>query len=140
MYCNPFSKNASPAMRRYTRGAALTMGGYLLAVLGTSTYVHGHHPAGPMLYFLSAIPSFCILSMLIVVVIYLRDEKDEYVRMLTVRSLLAGTFVVLALGTFTDFLRSYGQLPGLPPFTEWIAFWFSFALAQFIQRRGNVND
>jgi len=140
MFCNPFSKNASPAKRRYTQGVALTMAGYLFAVLGTSIYVHNHHPIGVMLYLLSAIPSFCILCMLIVVVVYLRDEKDEYVRMLTVRSLLAGTFIVLALGTFTDFLRSYGQLPGLPPFTEWIAFWFSFAIAQAAQRRSNSND
>lgn len=140
MFCNPFSKSASPAMRRYKQGAALTMAGYLFAVLGTAMYVHNHRPTGPMLYFLSAIPSFCILCMLIVVVVYLRDEKDEYVRMLTVRSLLAGTFVVLALGTFTDFLRSYGNRPGLPPFTEWIAFWFSFALAQFVQRRSGPNE
>ena len=140
MYCNPFSKNVSPVMRRYNKGAALSMAGYLLAVLGTSAYVHAHRPTGPMLYFLSAVPSFCILCMLVVVVIYLRDEKDEYVRMLTVRSLLAGTFIVLALGAFTDFLRSYGHLAGLPPFTEWIAFWLSFAFAQYIQRRGNTNE
>ena len=75
-----------------------------------------------------------------VVVIYLRDEKDEYVRMLTVRSLLAGTFMVLALGAFTDFLRSYGDHPGFPPFTEWIAFWFTFTIAQFIQRRGSSDE
>lgn len=140
MFCNPFSKNASPAVRRYTQGAALTMTGYLVAVLGTSMYVHDHHPTGPMLYALSAIPSFCILCMLVVVVIYLRDEKDEYVRMLTVRSLLAGTFLVLALGAFNDFLRSYGDLPGLPPFTEWVAFWLGFAIAQFVQRRSNANE
>ena len=127
-------------MRRYTKGSALTMAGYLLAVLGTAMYVHDHHPTGHMLYILSAIPSFCILCMLIVVVVYLRDEKDEYVRMLTVRSLLSGTFIVLAIGTFTDFLRSYGNRPGLPPFAEWVAFWLSFAIAQFIQRRRTSDD
>lgn len=140
MFCNPFRNNASPAMRRYNKGVILTMSGYLLAVFGTSMYVHDHHPDGPMLYILSAIPSFCILCLLIVVVIYLRDEKDEYVRMLTVRSLLAGTFIVLALGAFTDFLRAYGHLPGLPPFAEWIAFWLSFGGAQYFQRRGTANE
>jgi hypothetical protein len=140
MYCNPFSKTASPAVRRYTRGVAMTMAGYLLAVFGTTIYVHNHHPAGFMLYCLSALPSLCILCMLLVVVIYLRDESDEYIRMLTVRSLLAGTFVVLALSTFNDFLRSYGHSSGLPPFTEWIVFWFSFAAAQFFQRRSNDRE
>jgi hypothetical protein len=140
MNCNPFGKKGSPAIRRYTRGVALTMFGYLLAVLGTSFYVKAHHPAGIMLYALSAMPALCILAMLGVVVIYLRDEKDEYQRMLVVRSLLTASFAILAIGAFTDFLRSYGNLPGLPPFAEWVAFWMVFGLAQAFQSYGGNSD
>jgi hypothetical protein len=133
MTCNPFSKKASPAVRRYTRGIALTMSGYVFAVFGTSAYVHAHHPIGFMLYALSAIPAFCIFAMLWVVIRYLRDEKDEFQRMLVVRSLLAAAFSILALSAYMDFLRAYGNLPALPPFTDFVAFWIVFGLAQTVQ-------
>ena len=140
MNCNPFNRYNSPALRRYNIGVGLTMFGYLLAVFGTATFVHHHHPHGITVYLLSTLPSLCILAMLGVVVIYLRDEKDEYVRMLMVRSLLAATFIVLAIGAYNDFLRVFGDLPALPPFSQWVVFWFTFAIAQFVQRWSNSND
>jgi hypothetical protein len=140
MICNPFSRNASPAVRRYTTGIALTMSGYVLAVLGTSIYVNHHHPHGFEVYALSAIPSFCIFAMLWVVIRYLRDERDEYQRMLVVRSLLCAAFAILALSAYTDFLRSYGNLPALPPFTEFVAFWIVFGFAQAFQSIGGQSD
>ncbi len=139
MTCNPFLRNTSPAMRRYNAGVALTMGGYLLAVFGTATFVHRHHPHGITVYLLSAMPAFCIFAMLAVVVTYLRDEKDEYVRMLMVRSLLAAAFVVLAIGAYNDFLRSFGDLAPLPPFSQWVVFWIVFAIAQAIQYRNDAT-
>ena len=139
MNCNPFSKKNSPAIRRYTAGIALTMTGYLLAVFGTATFVKHHHPHGITVYLLSALPAFCIFAMLAVVVIYLRDERDEYVRMLMVRSLLAATFFVLAIGAYNDFLRSFGNLSALPPFSQWVAFWFIFAIAQAVQSRRDAD-
>jgi formate-dependent nitrite reductase membrane component NrfD len=134
MICNPFSSQASPAVRRYTRGVALAMSGYVLAVLGTSTFVHNHpHPRGPILYLLSALPSFCIFAMLAVVVTYLRDEHDEYQRMLAVRSIVCAAFAILAMSAYTDFLRSYGHVAGLPPFTDFVVFWIVFGIAQAVQ-------
>jgi RsiW-degrading membrane proteinase PrsW (M82 family) len=133
MICNPFSPKNSAAVKAYTRGILLTMSGYVFAVSGTSAYVHHHHPHGPLLFVLCAIPSFCILSMLGVVAIYLRDEHDEYQRMLVVRSLLWATFVVLALSAYTDFLRAFGNLPGLPPFAEFVTFWLVFGPVQAVQ-------
>ena len=140
MNCNPFRRSGSPAMRRYNIGVGLTMLGYLLAVFGTASFVHNHAPHGVTVYALAALPSFCILAMLGVVVRYLRDEKDEYVRLLMVRSLLAAIFIVLAIGAYNDFLRVFGGLPALPPFSQWVAFWFTFGLAQFVQRWSNRND
>jgi len=139
MNCNPFSSYKSPAIRRYNVGIALTMSGYLLAVLGTATFVKHHHPHGITVYLLSALPALCIFAMLGVVVIYLRDEKDEYVRMLMVRSLLAATFVGLAIGAYNDFLRSFGDLSALPPFTQWVAFWLIFGIAQVVQSRSDAS-
>jgi lipopolysaccharide export LptBFGC system permease protein LptF len=78
--------------------------------------------------------------MLWVVIRYLRDERDEYQRMLVVRSLLCAAFAILALSAYTDFLRSYGNLPALPPFTEFVAFWIVFGFAQAFQSIGGQSD
>jgi hypothetical protein len=141
MPCNPFSATASRAVHRYTRGIILTMSGYVLAVLGTSAFVHHHpHPQGIMLYLLCAPPSFCIFAMLTVVVNYLRDEHDEYQRMLVVRSILCATFAILALSAYTGFLRSYGNFAGLPPFTDFVVFWMIFGVAQAVQAKSGRSD
>lgn len=140
MQCNPFSRNASRAVRRYTVGIALTMSGYVLAVLGTSSYVGHHHPRGSAVYLLSALPSICIVAMLGVVIIYLRDEKDEYLRMVVVRSLLGATFILLAVSAYVDFLRSFGNFSGLPPFSEFVAFWILFGFGQAVQSLGNRSN
>ena len=141
MQCNPFSPTASPAVRRYTRGILFTMSGYVLAVLGTSSFVHHHpRPQGLTLYALSALPSFCIFAMLAVVVRYLRDEQDEYQRMLAVRSIVCAAFAILAMSAYTDFLRSYGELAGLPPFTDFVVFWIVFGIAQAVQGLAGRSD
>jgi len=133
----------SAAGKRYTRGVALTMIGYMFAVLGTTTYVRNHHPQGIEVYFLAALPALCILGMLIVMAIYLRDEKDEFQRMLIVRSLLWATFATLALSAYNDLLISYESPHTLPPFSQFIAFWITFGLVQAVQSlrlRRAAND
>ena len=138
-----FCSTNSPAIKQYNRGILLTMSCYLVAVLAAATVVHRFHPHGPLIYLLCLVPSCCIFAMLGVVVRYLRDEKDEYQRILAVRSLLCAAFAVLGVSAYTDFLRSFGNLPGLPPFAEFIAFWFIFGIAQAVQNisnRGGENE
>ena len=137
MQCNPFSPSASPAIKRYSRGMGVTMLGYLFAVFGTTTFVKNNHPHGFIVYLLSALPSFCIFAMLGVVIVYLRDESDEYKRLLFVRALLAATFITLALGTYTDFLRVYGAIESVPAFAQFVCFWMAFALTQAVQSMGD---
>ena len=58
-------------------------------------------------------------------------------------ALLCAAFAVLGVSAYTDFLRSFGNLPGLPPFAEFIAFWFIFGIAQAVQNisnRGGENE
>jgi hypothetical protein len=138
-----FCSSNSPAIKHYNRGIVVTMSCYLLAVVATAFIVHRYHPHGPLIFLLCFIPSACIFAMLGVVVRYLRDEKDEYQRMLAVRSLLCAAFAVLGLSAYTDFLRSFGNLPGLPPFAEFVAFWFIFGIAQAVQNlasKGGENE
>lgn len=126
MFCN----SKSPAAKRYQKTVLVEMFAYMLILFGTDTYVHRHHPLGVMLYILAALPCVPIIGVLVAVGVYLRDEHDEYQRDLMVKSMLWGTAGVLALTTFSSFLRSFGWSGSLPPFTEFVCFWLLVAAAK----------
>ena len=120
----------SAAGKRYQITVLIEMVAYVLIMLGVSTYVHRHHPAGAELYVLSALPSLPILGVLLAVAVYLRQEKDEYQRDLAVKSILWGTAAVLAVNAFFSFLRSFGWAGSEPPFAEFVLFWLVMAFAK----------
>jgi lipopolysaccharide export LptBFGC system permease protein LptF len=73
--------------------------------------------------------------------VYLQEEKDEYIRLITMRSLLTGTAALLAMLVVNDFLRSISGAAAIPPFTSWVVFFLVFGLAQAVQTMGNrVSD
>jgi hypothetical protein len=95
--------------------------------------VRHHHPVGAELYALAAVPTLPILAVLVVVGLYLKEEQDEFQRMVVVRSLLGAIAGLLAMSAFVDFLRSYNVLGALPPFTDFVVFWVLFGLMQAAQ-------
>ncbi len=127
------SRNA--AQRRYVQGCAVVMSGYLLSVLVTTTFVR-HHPEvhGAERAGLALLPSLPIFILMAVVARYLHEEKDEYQRDQLVRCMLWGIAVVLCLGCFTSFLKSYGWKSDLPPFTEFCGFWFAVMISKAFYR------
>ena len=57
------------------------------------------------------------------------------------RSLLAGSAVLLAILMVNDFLRSFSGSAALPPFTSWVLFFVTFGVAQAVQTvRDRVRD
>jgi len=131
---------SSKAGKRYTSRMLTVMCSYVVVVLMVTRFVRTHHPAGAEVYFLAALPTIPVLCMLGVVGRYLHEEQDEFQRMLVVRSLLWAIAVSLGLAAFTDFLRSYGAIVALPPFTEFVAFWVAFGIVQGIQSTLNRAD
>lgn len=125
---------STKASKRYMWRLLIVMVGYLLATFGTTTFVRHNHPHGFEVYLLALLPTIPVLCMLGVVGLYLREEKDEFQRMLTVRAMLIAIAGVLAMDVFVDFLRSYKAVGALPPFTEFITFWLLSGLVQMVQQ------
>jgi len=125
-----FCERQSAARKRYQRTMLVDMLSYVLILYGVEAFVRRHHPVGTELYALAALPSIPIIAVLVAVGIYLRDEKDEYQRDLTVKCMLWGTAGVLALTTFLSFLHSFGWVGSVPPFTEFMTFWVLVAAAK----------
>ena len=128
-----FCTNPTKAAKRYSQRVGAIMIFYVLAVYRVTKLVHDHHPTGWKLYFTAALPAIPILALLAVVGMYLREEVDEYKRLVIVRSMLVAIGVTLAMTAFTDFLRSYGAITEVPPFTEFVVFWVVMAIAQAVQ-------
>jgi hypothetical protein len=132
---------STPAGKRYQRRVMVTMSIYLVMVLGAVTLVKHTHLHGWLLYTVALLPTLPMLAMLTALGVYLQEEKDEYVRMITMRSLLAGTAALLAVLVVNDFLRTISGAGALPVFTSWIVFFGVFGVAQAVQTMGNrVSD
>lgn len=130
----------SAAGKRYQRRVLITMSIYMITLFACVHWVHHAHPVGWALYVISLLPAIPIIAVLVVMGRYLQEETDEFLRMLTVRSLVVATGAVLAMIVVSDFLRSIAERGPIPPFIEFAVFFLAFGAAQGVQRlqaRGN---
>jgi hypothetical protein len=132
---------STPAGKRYQRRVLVTMLLYVAVLFAAVLTVKHTHPHGWLLYTIALMPALPILAMLGALGRYLQEEKDEYVRLITMRSLLVGTAALLAMLMVNDFLRSISGAAAIPPFTSWIVFFLVFGAAQAVQTmRDRVRD
>jgi hypothetical protein len=119
----------------------VTMSLYVAMLVAAVLIVKHTHPHGWVLYAIALAPALPILAMMGALGAYLQEEKDEYLRLLTIRSLLMGTAALLAVLIVNDFLRSISGAAAIPPFTSWVVFFVVFGVAQAVQtRRDRVRD
>ena len=127
----------SKAGNRYQRRVMTTMAIYLALLFAAVFLVKHGHVHGALLYVASIVPAVPVILVLGWMGLYLQEETDEYLRVMTMRSLLVGTGAVLGLIVVSDFLRSIAERPALPPFTCFVVFFMSFGIAQGVQRMRN---
>ncbi len=134
-------ETSTPASKRYQRRVIVTMLVYLVVLFGAIFVVKHTHPHGWLLYTISVVPALPILAMLGSMGVYLQEEKDEYLRLVTMRSLVVGTAVLLMVLVVSDFLRTISGAPALAPFSSWVTFFLAFGVAQGVQKmRNRVRD
>jgi hypothetical protein len=132
---------STPASKRYQRRVLVTMSLYVAMLVAAVLIVKHTHPHGWVLYTIALAPALPILAMMGALGAYLQEEKDEYLRLLTIRSLLMGPAALLAVLIVNDFLRSISGAAAIPPFTSWVVFFVVFGVAQAVQtRRDRVRD
>ena len=141
MWC--FGEKKSAAQQRYLKRGMAVMGAYFV-LLTAATLIAAHfHPRGVPLCLVALLPSLPILSLMLVIARYLREERDEYQRDLVIRCMLWGIAAMLTLELFTDFMRSFGWTGTLPIFTGFYAFCLAMLVAKFTYKyrdRVGVDD
>ncbi|MFC6644960.1 hypothetical protein ACFQBQ_05010 [Granulicella cerasi] len=134
-------RDRSKAAKEYQRRAFAVMLCYVGCVWSVTRMLHAHHFTGAKLWCVAMLPAVPILGLLAVVGLYLRDERDEFKRWMTVQAILWSIGITLAVSTVVDFLRAYGAMTALPPLVEFLIFWGSMAVVQLVLKlRNRVKD
>lgn len=136
-------KSHSIAQKRYQRDVMILMAVYLVLVLSSALYVKHGAATHLLVYVFSVVPAVPIILVIARMARYLRDETDEYQRLIRMESILAGTGATLAVLVVSDFLRSFAHTGDLPPFTLFLVFAISMAateLVQYLCDRGPADE
>ncbi|HTV08583.1 MAG TPA: hypothetical protein VMD97_06035 [Candidatus Aquilonibacter sp.] len=129
MICGAKSK----AQKRYERDVMWLAAAYMLVLLGSAWLVKAERPEHFFLYFWSVLPAIPVVGLILRMGRYLRDETDEFQRLLRMQSILAGTGALLAVLVVSDFLRGFAHAGDLPPFTLFLVFAGAMAVTQLWQ-------
>jgi hypothetical protein len=132
-----FCAGASEAKKRYQRDVLRWMVLYAVLLVCSVWFVKHEGSERFFLYFWSAVPSVPVLGVLWRMGQYLREEKDEYLRWMTMQAILVGTGVLLAVVLVSDFLRAFANNGALPPFVAFLIFCGGMAATQAVQRLRN---
>ncbi|ADW68117.1 hypothetical protein [Granulicella tundricola] len=126
--------NHSPAVARYLRRIAIASAAYVLTVFLTfHVFYHGRLPL-PAAIGLATIPSIPIIAMIVIVALYLKEEKDEFQRELFIQSLLWGAGFTLALTSFWSFVHLFAHFPPVDGFHVFVIFWIIVGISDFFLR------
>jgi hypothetical protein len=125
-----------PVMRRFRRRFAVAMIAYCLVLFGSVGLLRAAKLSGPLLWIVAAAPALPILGVLVVMGLYLKEEPDEFERMIHVEAMLWGLGAVLAVTTVWGFLSNAEVVPAPPLFLVFPLFCLSWGMSQpFIRRR-----
>jgi hypothetical protein len=127
----------NPAVAVYLRRISACVMAYF-ALLLLANYLEDHGQAhGLAAILLALLPAVPILGMVLTFGAYLRDEHDEYVRMLAVQSSLYATGITLTVTTVWGFLEQ-SQLVSHYPASLAFGIWFAaLGLSQLCQKLFN---
>ena len=129
-----FCKGSTAAKKRYERDTLRFMAAYVVVLFCSAWFVKHDGSEKFFLYFWSVIPAIPVLGVVVRMGRYLREEKDEYQRLLAMQSILVGTAALLCTALVSDFLRSFAKAAALPPFSGFVIFCAGMAITQGVRK------
>ena len=124
-----FSNASTPAVRRYLRRVTAAMAAYVLILIASLRLAGGWQLEGPLLYLLALLPAAPLLGVIAALALYLREEKDEYVRVTAVKAMLAALGFMLCASTIWGFLETFGAVPHMPAYWAFLLWAIGLGIA-----------
>jgi len=128
-----FCQCDTAAGKRYRRDAQWLMLAYFIVLFASAWAVKHWAGHGVERYFWSVLPTIPIIGIIARMGKYLQEETDEYVRLLNMKAILAGTGALLTAVVISDFLRAFAKAPDFAPFVLFLCFAAGMAAMQFVQ-------
>jgi hypothetical protein len=108
--------SCNPAQKRYLRRVAAATACYLVTLFIAVHFVGHHLVTGLPAYLLGVLPGLSVAGFFWAIGRLLLEEKDEYLRLLTVRQVLFATGFTLTLVTIWGFLENLELVPHVDAF------------------------
>jgi hypothetical protein len=128
------------AVIRYNQRFFSTMPFYVGFLLGTVYFLKHHHPGLPVTVLLAVLTSLPILAIIVIVGLYIKEETDEFLRSVYLQALIWTTGILLAFCSVWGLLEMFADLPHIPTFYTFPAYWFLFGLCHILVRRQYRSD
>ena len=106
----------SPAARRYSIRVIVLSLIYCAFLLPAVYAFKNHLVSGPIAWVAAVLPALPIIGIFAAIGLYLVEEKDEYLRMMTVRQTLWASGIMLSLATIWGFLESFDMVQHIPAY------------------------
>ncbi len=111
------------AIRRYNRTVLVLCIAYVALLFAAQIAMKRYNLAGPLAYAVAILPALPIIGVFAAIGRYLVEERDEYIRLLTVRQTLIASGLALSVATAWGFLESFDLVGHFDAY--WIAvIWF----------------
>lgn len=125
----------SAAKRRYMSRMTPTMVVYVVVLFASIWLLQREMADGVLRYLVAAAPALPVCATVLWVGRYLAEETDEFLRAVTVQSILWGTALVLVATTIWGFLEENAAAPHIPMFWIYPLFCAGMVPAQLILAR-----
>ncbi|MBN8813911.1 MAG: hypothetical protein J0J06_00525 [Sphingomonas sp.] len=126
--------NFSPAAKRYSvRVIVLSL--IYCAFLLPAVYAFKHHLiGGGLAWVVAVLPALPIVGIFAAIGLYLVEETDEYLRMMTVRQTLWASGIMLSLATIWGFLESFDMVSHIPAYWASVLWFAGLGIGAFINK------
>lgn len=123
-------QKANPAQRRYIWRFSATMGAYAVVLFFSTWAAATWHAKGALLVLLSVLPAVPLLGVILVMGLYLTEERDEFIRNRLVTSMIGGLGLLLAVTTVWGFLEMGEVVRHFPTFLTFPAWCAGMGIVQ----------
>jgi hypothetical protein len=123
--------HASP-LRRYLKRLGSSMVIYVVSLFAATYLISRNLVEGPIVWIMALMPGIAVVGAFYSIAMLIVEQKDEFIRMLTVRQTLIGTAIALSISTVWGFLENFGLVAHVDSY--WVAvIWFlGFGFGGFI--------